>query len=160
MSREKIHILLVEDNPDHAELLRRDLELFPLPIHLHHVEDGEAALDYVFGRNGFANRAQFPPPDVMLLDLRLPRLDGMEVLKLVKSNPATGGLPVVILTTSDVERDVAGAIAGRADRFLTKPADRETLLQTLMSLGLEPLSGNHSAGGNQPAETSRAEPRA
>jgi CheY-like chemotaxis protein len=156
MNGGKIHILLVEDNPDHAELLRRDLELFPLPNHLHHVEDGEAALDYVFGRNAFANRTQFPPPDVILLDLRLPRLDGMEVLKLVKSHPATVDLHVVVLTTSDAERDVAAAIAGHADRFLTKPADRETLLQILLSLRLDPLSRNHSDGRNQPTQTPRA----
>jgi CheY-like chemotaxis protein len=156
MSGGKIHILLVEDNPDHAELLRRDLELFPLPNHLHHVEDGEQALDYVFGRNGFANRGQFPPPDVILLDLRLPRLDGMEVLKHVKNHPATSGLPVVVLTTSDAERDVAAAIAGHADKFLTKPADRETLLQILLSLGLEPLPGKSPDGRNLPAETPRA----
>jgi CheY-like chemotaxis protein len=150
MSREKIHILLVEDNHDHAELLRRDLEHFPLPTHVYHVEDGEAALDYVFGRNHFSDRSQFPLPDVVLLDLRLPRLDGMEVLKLVKNNPATGRLPVVVLTTSDAERDVAAAIAGRADKFLTKPADGQTLLQTLLDLGLCPPPGE-PAGRRNPA---------
>ena len=102
-------------------------------------EDGEAAVDYLFARNHFSNRAKFPLPDVILLDLRLPRLDGLEVLKLVKNNPATGHVPVVVLTTSDAERDVAAAIAGRADRFLTKPADKQVLLQILMDLGLCPL---------------------
>ncbi|MDR3458748.1 MAG: response regulator [Verrucomicrobiae bacterium] len=139
MSVAKIHILLVEDNPDHAELLRRDLEHFPVPTHVHHVEDGEAAVDYVFGRAPFSNRAQFPLPDVILLDLRLPRLDGMEVLSLVKNNPATRKVPVIVLTTSDAERDVAAAIAGHADGFLTKPADSLLLLQTLVDLGLGPV---------------------
>jgi len=139
MNGAKIHILLVEDNPDHAELLRRDLEHFALPTHVHHVEDGEAALDYVFGRNHFSDRVKFPLPDAILLDLRLPRLDGMEVLKLVKNTPATAKVPVIVLTTSDAERDVAAAIAGRADKFLTKPADSQVLLETLLSLGLHPL---------------------
>ncbi|HEV2693901.1 MAG TPA: response regulator [Verrucomicrobiae bacterium] len=147
MSGAKIHILLVEDNPDHAELLLRDLERFPLPTHVHHVEDGEAAVDYVFGRNHFSDRLKFPLPHVILLDLRLPRLDGLEVLKLVKNNPPTGHVPVIILTTSDAERDVAAALAGRANKFLTKPADSQTLLQTLLDLGL----------GTPPME--RADPR-
>ena len=144
MNRAKIHILLVEDNHDHAELLRRDLEHFPLPTHVHHVEDGEAALDYAFGRNHFSDRAQFPLPDVILLDLRLPRLDGMEVLKQVKNHPVTCGLPVVVLTTSDAERDVAAARACRADKFLTKPADSRMLQQALAGLGLGPLDENNS----------------
>ena len=141
MSGAAIHILLVEDNPDHAELLRRNLESFPLPICLHHVEDGEAALDYIFGRNHFASRSQFPPPDVILLDLRLPRVDGMDILKLVKNHPETRQLPVVVLTTSDAERDVAEAIECRADKFLTKPVDSQTLLQILLGLGFDPVNG-------------------
>ena len=156
MNGAKIHILLVEDNHDHAELLRRDLEHFPLPTHLYHVEDGEAAVDYAFGRNHFSDRAQFPLPDIILLDLRLPRLDGMEVLKLVKNNPATGKVPVVVLTTSDAERDVAAALAGRADRFLTKPADSQTLLQTLLGLGLCSPSGETADAQNAPTEAARA----
>jgi CheY-like chemotaxis protein len=151
-----IHILLVEDNPDHAELLRRDLEKFPLPSHVHHVEDGEAAVDYVFGRNHFSDRAKFPLPDVILLDLRLPRLGGMEVLQLVKNHPPSGHVPVIVLTTSDAERDVAAAIAGRADKFLTKPADSQTLFQTLLGLGLRPLPGESAGGQKSITEASRA----
>jgi CheY-like chemotaxis protein len=143
MSGVTIHILLVEDNPDHAELLRRDLEAFPVPNRLHHVGDGEEALDYVFGRNHYSNRSEFPAPDVMLLDLRLPRLDGMEVLKRVKNDPATRSLPVVVLTTSDAERDVAAAMAGHADRFLTKPADSHMLQQALTGLGLGPQDAHN-----------------
>ncbi|HSY17405.1 MAG TPA: response regulator [Candidatus Acidoferrales bacterium] len=154
MSRAKIHILLVEDNHDHAELLRRDLEHFPLPTHLYHVEDGEAAVEYVFGRGPFSNRAEFPLPDVILLDLRLPRLDGMEVLKLVKNDPATGRVPVIVLTTSDAERDVTAALAGKADKFLTKPADSQTLLQTLLDLGLRSPPGEPAEP--QPAATETA----
>ena len=144
-----IHILLVEDNPDHAELLRRNLEEFPVPLHFHQVEDGEAALDYVFGRAPFSDRAQFPAPDVMLLDWRLPRLDGVEVLRQVKNHPATARLPVVVLTTSDAERDLTSAIELRADKFLTKPADGQTLLRLLTELGF----GTINSGSPNPPRT-------
>ncbi|MEY4918141.1 MAG: hypothetical protein RL616_2054 [Verrucomicrobiota bacterium] len=136
------HILLVEDNADHAELLRRNLETFPAPLKVHQVDDGEAALDYIFGRKDFSDRTQFPAPDLILLDWRLPRLDGVEVLRAVKQHPATERLPVVVLTTSDMERDMDTAIRLRADKFLTKPADGAMLLRLLTELG---FNHNHSA---------------
>lgn len=135
MNGATLHILLVEDNADHADLLLRQLETFPVPLRFHQVEDGEAALDYVFGHHPYSDRAQFPMPDVVLLDWRLPRLDGEEVLRRLKNNPATARLPVVVLTTSEAERDLAAAIELRADKFLTKPADRQTLLRLLAELG-------------------------
>jgi CheY-like chemotaxis protein len=151
MKRDKIDVLLVEDNPDHAELLRREFEAFPFVCHLHHVTDGEAAIDYVFGRNRFASRGQFPAPDLMMLDLRLPRLDGMEVLRLVKTDPSVRNLPVIVLTTSDAERDVAAAIGRGADRFLTKPVEGAMLLQILMSY----QTGQGSRNPGSPVETVR-----
>lgn len=148
MKDTSIHILLVEDNPDHAELLARSLEKLPLRVRLHAVEDGELALEYVCGRSQFADRMQFPAPDVVLLDWRLPRLDGVEVLKQLKSAPATAHLPVVVLTTSDQERDLSTAIRLRADKFLTKPADAQVLLRLLTELGFNPSAG---AGGENSA---------
>lgn len=141
MKDTSIHILLVEDNPDHAELLARSLEKLPLRVRLHAVEDGETALEYVYGRGQFADRGQFPAPDVVLLDWRLPRLDGVEVLKQLKSSSATAQLPVVVLTTSDQERDLSTAIRLRADKFLTKPADARVLLRLLTELGFNPSAG-------------------
>lgn len=135
MKNTSIHILLVEDNPDHAELLVRSLEKLPIRVRLHAVEDGETALEYVYGRGRFADRGQFPAPDVVLLDWRLPRLDGVEVLKELKSSSANTQLPVVVLTTSDQERDLSTAIRLRADKFLTKPADAQVLLRLLTELG-------------------------
>jgi two-component system response regulator len=154
MSGVKIHILLVEDNPDHAELLRRELESSPLACQLHHVMDGEAARDYVFARDRYSDRARFPAPDLLLLDLRLPRLDGMEVLRLVRSGEATRTLPVVVLTTSDAERDVAAALAAGADGFLTKPADGAALVRTIMRL--RPGHAGHPAErADRPADPAR-----
>ena len=101
-------------------------------MQLHQVADGEAALDYLFG-----DRAQFPLPDVVFLDWRLPRLDGVEVLRQLKSHPETAHLPVVVLTTSDAARDLETAIKLRADQFLTKPADVAALQKLFLSLGFQ-----------------------
>jgi CheY-like chemotaxis protein len=134
MSARSLNILLVEDNSDHAELVRRGLERFPFANFLHHVEDGEAALDYIFGRGSYADRARFPAPDLVLLDLRLPRVDGLEVLRHVKSHPSLHGTPVVVLTTSDAERDVAMAYEYHANSFVTKPVDFHRLSQVIQDL--------------------------
>jgi len=130
-----LNILLVEDNPDHAELVRRSLKNSPVANLLCHVADGESALAYILGQNAYADRARFPAPDVVLLDLRLPRLDGLDVLRRVKAHPATRALPIVVLTTSDMERDAAIAHNHHANSFLTKPVDAERLNQVLQQLG-------------------------
>lgn len=135
MSGRALNILLVEDNPDHAELVRRGLEHFEITNLLYHVEDGEAALDYIFGHGGYANRTQFPAPDLVLLDLRLPRVDGIEVLRRVKSHPTLHSTRMVILTTSDAERDVAAAYQYHANSFVTKPVDFQRLSQLIKDLG-------------------------
>jgi two-component system, response regulator len=136
MTGPEFHILLVEDNADHAELLRRNLESAPFACRLHQVEDGESALDYIFGRKHFSDRAQFPAPQLVLLDLRLPRLDGMEVLRHVKGDERHRDLPVVVLTTSDAECDLETAIRLQANRFLTKPVDGAMLTQLIHALGI------------------------
>jgi CheY-like chemotaxis protein len=127
MNAARLNILLVEDNLDHAELLRRTLEEFPAANALYHVEDGEAALDYIFGRGNFADRAQFPAPHLVLLDLRLPRLDGLEVLRHVRRHPTCHRTPIVVLTTSDAEHDVAAAYEYQANGFVSKPVDVDKL---------------------------------
>jgi CheY-like chemotaxis protein len=151
MSGRILNILLVEDNPDHAELVRRSLELFPAASWLHHVEDGEAAVAYLLGTGACADRARFPVPDLVLLDLRLPRMEGLEVLRQVKSHPTLHLMPVVVLTTSNAERDVAAAYAYHANIYVTKPMDFQRLAQVINELGFYPQAGNKSPqteGGN------------
>jgi CheY-like chemotaxis protein len=143
-----LNILLVEDNPDHAELMRRNLQDFPLANVLHHVADGESALAYIFGKNHYADRAVFPAPDLVLLDLRLPRMDGLDVLHCIRSDATHRQLPVIVLTTSDAERDVAMAYNFRASYFLTKPIDLRRLAELAEHLGLgsrrQPMTGGES----------------
>ena len=139
---EPLCILLVEDNPDHAELAIRNLTDAGLVNHLFHVEDGEAALDYLNNRGRFANQKDYPRPHLVLLDLRLPKVDGIEVLKQVKSSEQLKAIPVVILTTSAAERDLAQAYNHSANSYLTKPVDFESFNNLLRDLGFYWLAWN------------------
>ena len=142
MSGEPLTILLVEDNPDHAELVMRNMEDFKVANTIIHVEDGEAALDYLYGRDSYADRKQFPMPHLMLLDLRLPKVDGLEVLKEVKNNAGLKALPVVILTTSEAERDMAMAYEYHANSYVTKPVSFDDFSRMMRDLGFYWLAWN------------------
>ncbi|MBW4054082.1 MAG: response regulator [Proteobacteria bacterium] len=142
MNGEPLTILLVEDNPDHAELVMRNMEDFQVANKIIHVEDGEAALDYLWGRGEYADRRSFPIPHLMLLDLRLPKVDGLEVLKEVKSNADLRAMPVVILTTSDAERDMAKAYKFHANSYVTKPVNFGEFSRLLKDLGFYWLAWN------------------
>lgn len=123
MKGEPIVILLVEDDLAHAEIVRRNLESSRIANLLMHVTDGQAALDYLNRVNGFSDPATSPRPDVILLDLRLPKVDGMEVLKRLKSDPKFSSIPAVILSTSQTEQDIVKAYALHANSYLVKPVD-------------------------------------
>lgn len=142
MLGEPLTILLVEDNLDHAELVMRNMEDFQVANTIIHVEDGEAALDYLYGRDKYADRKQFPMPHLMLLDLRLPKVDGLEVLKKVKIDETLRPLPVVILTTSDAERDMAMAYEYHANSYVTKPVVFDEFSRLLKDLGFYWLAWN------------------
>jgi CheY-like chemotaxis protein len=142
MSGEPLTVLLVEDNPDHAELVMRNMADFNVLNTIIHLEDGEAALDYLRGRGTYADRKQYPMPHLMLLDLRLPKVDGLEVLKEVKSDAALRPLPVVILTTSAAERDIAMAYEYHANSYVTKPVSFDDFSRLLKDLGFYWLAWN------------------
>jgi len=127
-------ILLVEDNPDHEELVRRALEERAAPVALKVVRHGEEALDYLFRRGAWSEPRQSPRPRLILLDLRLPRVDGLQVLAVVKSTPPLRDIPVVILTTSDSEQDMAGAYARHANSYLVKPVDHQRFADLVASV--------------------------
>ena len=139
---EPLTILLVEDNLDHAELVMRNLQDFHVANTITHLNDGEAALDYLHGRGPYAERKRFPMPHLMLLDLRLPRIDGLEVLREVKSDERLRPLPVVILTTSDAERDMAMAYEYHANSYVAKPVHFIEFSKLLKDLGFYWLAWN------------------
>ena len=142
MDGEALTILLVEDNPDHAELAMRNLEESMLANRIFHVEDGEQALDFLYRRGRYSDPASCPRPHLVLLDLRLPKVDGMEGLKKVKSDPVLKSIPVVVLTTSLAERDLAMAYEHYANSYLTKPVDFESFSHLLRDLGFYWLAWN------------------
>jgi CheY-like chemotaxis protein len=134
MNGEALNILLIEDNPDHAELVMRGLKSNNVANNIVHLEDGEAALDYVFQR-GIYSKANAVRPHLILLDLRLPRVDGLEVLRLLKINEDSKRIPVVVLTTSDAEMDVAKAYAFHANSYLVKPVTFDKFKELTKTLG-------------------------
>jgi len=142
MNGEPLTILLVEDNPDHAELVMRNMENFQVANKIFHVEDGEAALEYLRGRGRYTDRGRYPMPHLVLLDLRLPKVDGLQVLKEVKEDNNLRAVPVVILTTSDAERDMAMAYECHANSYLTKPVAFADFSQLLRDLGFYWLAWN------------------
>ncbi len=108
----------------------------------HHVEDGEAALDYLFRRGRYTEEATSPRPHVVLLDLRLPKVDGLQVLKEIKEDPGLKTIPVIVLTTSDAERDMAQAYEHHANSYVVKPVDFEMFVRLMNDLGFYWLSWN------------------
>jgi len=141
---EPLAILLVEDNPDHAELAQRNLADCQVANRIFHVEDGALALDYLYNRGAYEDHKQFPRPHLVLLDLRLPRVDGLEVLRQLKNDPELRAIPVVVLTTSDADRDLAMAYEYHANSYLTKPVAFNAFSSMLKDLGFYWLAWNKS----------------
>lgn len=142
MIGEPLIILLVEDNPDHAELIVRSFEEHRVANKIFHVLDGEAALDYLFHRGVYAAAQSSPRPHVILLDLRLPKIDGLEVLKEIKASPELLRIPVVVLTTSESEQDMTGAYNRHVNSYLVKPVDFVKFDKLMDDLGFYWLAWN------------------
>lgn len=137
-----LRILLVEDDPAHAEIVRRNLADFSVANILTHVEDGQAALDYLGWPTAQHPVSERPRPDLILLDLRLPKVDGLEVLHRMKSDPRLREIPTVILTTSQAESDVLAAYRDGAGSYLVKPVEFAKFTALLEAFGLYWLGCN------------------
>lgn len=139
---EPLHILLVEDNEAHAELVIRGMRDQQVANKIHHVVDGEQALDYLFMRGAYTDSEKNPRPNFVLLDLRLPRVDGLEVLHIIKTTPSLMRIPVVILTSSDAESDIAKSYDYHANSYVVKPLDFKTFTKLMKDLGFYWLGWN------------------
>jgi two-component system response regulator len=138
-------ILLVEDNDDDAELTRMAFERAHVENQLVRAYDGVEALDYLLRRGPHAGRSDETDPAVVLLDLNLPRLDGIEVLRAVRADPATRHVPIVVLTSSNTDRDRLAAYDGHANSFLQKPVDFDRFIVAAREIGLYWLVLNQRA---------------
>jgi len=130
------NILLVEDNPDHAELTLRALRDGNMLNEVFWVKDGEEALDFLYQRGRYANGAGVPRPGLVLLDIKLPKIDGHEVLRQIKIDEALRPIPVVMLTTSEREDEVAEAYRAGANSFVSKPVRFSDFVQKVKSVQL------------------------
>jgi two-component system, response regulator len=136
MSENVNEILLVEDDPRDVRLTVRELERESLGLRIEVARDGEEALDFLFCRGAFAHRSLAHPPRLVLLDLKLPKVDGLEVLREVKARPETRPIPVVALTSSREARDRAESYKLGVNSYIQKPVDFEQFRATIKTLGL------------------------
>lgn len=136
MNSKENTILLVEDNPDDEALTLRAFKKSNLGNDVVVARDGVEALDYLFGTGAYAGRNPNELPHLVLLDLKLPKLDGLEVLERVRSNPITRLLPVVILTSSKEQEDLINSYSLGANSYIRKPVDFNQFIQAIQHLGL------------------------
>ena len=139
-------ILLVEDNPDDRVLTVRALKRHNIANQIDEVKDGQEALDYLFGEGDYAGRDTSVQPQVVLLDLKLPKVDGLEVLKRLRDDPRTRRLPVVVLTSSSEQQDIVSSYDLGANSYVRKPVDFKEFLDAAKQLGLYWLVLNEAAG--------------
>ena len=130
-NRGPIEILLVEDNPSDVELVREALSVWATPTHLTAVDDGEKAVRFLHQDDQYPSA---PTPDLILLDLNLPRLSGMEVLRQIKSSQNLAWIPVIVLTTSERDSDVKSAYSLHANCYLTKPLEMVDFIEKILAI--------------------------
>ncbi|MCZ6802315.1 MAG: response regulator [Nitrospirae bacterium] len=136
MNVNPVEILLVEDNPADVELTLRALREHRLANHVHVVKDGAEALDFLFTTGSYADQQQEISPKVILLDLKLPKVDGLEVLRRIKADDRTKTIPVVVLTSSQEQRDLVSSYELGVNSYIVKPVEFEKFEQSVQELGL------------------------
>jgi CheY-like chemotaxis protein len=132
----EVEILLVEDNPSDAELALRALKKNNLANNVVRVCDGEEALDFIFARGQFKTRERLNIPKLILLDIKLPKIDGLEVLKIIKADPVTKLIPVVVLTSSKEENDMIESYRLGVNSYIVKPVDFDKFIDSVRDIGL------------------------
>ena len=135
MTKDIVEILLVEDNPSDLELALHALRRNNLANHIEIVRDGAEALDFIFATGAFSHRDVENGPRVILLDLKLPKVDGLEVLRRVKADPRTRLIPIVVLTSSREERDIVESYELGVNSYITKPVDFDQFTEAVRALG-------------------------
>ena len=132
---DEVEVLLVEDSPSDAELTLRALKKRNLANKLFHAKDGAVALDFIFAQNTFSNRKVENSPKVVLLDLKLPKIDGLEVLRRIKQDERTRKIPVVVMTSSREDRDLAECYDLGVNGYVVKPVEFEDFSRAVSELG-------------------------
>ena len=141
----EVEIILVEDNPNDMELALRELKKNNISNNIVVLGDGEQALDYLYGRDEFADTDQSVNPRLILLDLKLPKMDGLEVLKVIKSDPEKKMIPVVMLTSSKEESDVVESYRLGVNSYIVKPVDFDNFVEAIRNIGFYWLLMNECA---------------
>ena len=131
-----VEILLVEDNPYEARLTIRSLKKNNVTNNLLHLSDGAEALDFLFARNKYIDRKVENVPNIILLDLKLPKISGLEVLKAVKSDERTKLIPIIVLTSSNEEKDITLSYQLGANSYIVKPVDFDSFSTAIANLGM------------------------
>lgn len=135
MTRQPLVIVLAEDDPGHASLVRKNLKRSGIVNEVVHVKDGQAALDYVRREGPYAGRA-LDGPLLLVLDINMPRVDGVETLRRVKADPATAKIPVIMLTTTDDPREVERCYELGCSVYVTKPVEYDPFVEAVQRLGM------------------------
>jgi CheY-like chemotaxis protein len=136
MAEPDVEILLVEDNPNDVELTLHALKRHNLANRVEVLRDGAEALDYIFCTGAYATRAIDAPPKIVLLDLKLPKVDGLEVLRQMKGDPRTRKIPIVVLTTSQEQRDIIESYDLGVNSYIVKPVNFDQFVEATRILGL------------------------
>jgi len=142
MQEEQVEILLVEDDPRDVRLTMRELQATSTRTRVEVARDGAEALDFLLCQGDYSQRSLDRPPKLVLLDLKLPKVDGLQVLREIKSNPSTQAIPVVVLTSSKEERDMVESYRLGVNSYIQKPVDFEKFRETIRTMGLYWLGMN------------------
>ena len=135
-TNQDVEILLIEDNPHEAQLTIRSFKKSNLANRLLHIDDGAEALDFIFARNKYAGRKVENGPKLILLDLKLPRVGGLEILKAVKKDERTKIIPVIVLTSSKEEQDIVASYKLGVNSYIVKPVNFDSFSKAVIELGM------------------------